>query len=541
MDNTADPSTRTALTSGQHRACRFNALFSLGMTKHLEYSAAIALATIFISVMMLASCARRPAADELVMIIESSPASLDPRVGTDAPSERISQLMFDSLVRRDKHFELQPSLAERWETPDPLTCIFHLRYGVRFHDGRTLTSRDVKWTFDSIIEGKIKTPKASAYRYVDRIDTPDDATIVFHLKEPYATLLSSLSAVGIVPDGAGSDIAQHPIGTGPFRFVSMQQDKDVVIRRNDDYWHAKPKLARVRFTVVPDTTTRALELRKGTADVAENSLTADMIGPLSGEPNLEVEIKPGTTYSYIAMNLRDPILSDVRVRKALAYAIHREPMIRYLWRDQVQAANSILPPQQWAYDPNVRAYDYDPERARELLDEAGYPVRDGARFHLTMKTSTEESTRLMAAVLQQQLADVGIALDIRTFEFATFYADVAKGAFQLFSMRWVGGNEDPDIFEHVFHSTSIPPKRANRGYYSNPAVDELIDAGRRETDREKRKRIYWQLQEILAEELPYISLWYSDNVLVHNKRVRGIEMTPSGNYDFLTTAELADR
>jgi peptide/nickel transport system substrate-binding protein len=489
---------------------------------------------------LLASCARRPAPDELVMILESSPASLDPRIGTDAPSERIYELVFDSLLRRDDHFQLQPSLAERWETPDPLTCIFHLRYGVRFHDGRPLTARDVKWTFDSMLQGTVRTPKASAYRYVDRIDTSDEATVVFHLKEPYASLLWNLSdgAVGIVPYGSGADFAQHPIGSGPFQFVSMQQDKDVVLARNGDYWGTRPKLPRVRFAIVPDTTTRALELRKGTADVAENSLTADMIGPLSKD-NLEVQIKPGTIYSYIAMNLRDPILSDVRVRRALAYAINREPIIRYLWRDEVRPANSILPPQHWAYNPNVHTYEYDPERARKLLDEAGYPVRNGVRFHLIMKTSTEESTRLMAAVFQQQLANVGIALDIRTFEFATFYSDVGKGAFQLFSMRWVGGNQDPDIFEHVFYSSSTPPKRANRGYYSNPRVDALIDAGRRETDREKRKRIYWELQEILAEDLPYINLWYSDNVLVHTRRVRGIELTPAGTYDFLRTAELA--
>jgi peptide/nickel transport system substrate-binding protein len=155
-----------------------------------------------------------------------------------------------------------------------------------------------------------------------------------------------------------------------------------------------------------------------------------------------------------------------------------------------------------------------------------------------MKTSTEESTRLLAAVLQQQLASVGIALDIRTFEFATFYADVQKGAFQLYSLRWIGGNEDPDIFEHAFHSASVPPKRANRSYYANPRVDALIEAGRREIDQTKRKQIYAEIQEILAEDLPYINLWYLDNVLVHSRRVSNVEASHSGNYDFLTTAEL---
>src|SRR2546423_8367033 len=183
-------------------------------------------------------------------------------------------------------------------------------------------------------------------------------------------------------------------------------------------------------------------------------------------------------------------------------------------------------------------YDYSPERARQLLDAAGYRAVNGIRFHLTMKTSTEESTRLFVAVLQQQLRDVGIALDIRTFEFATFFSDVTRGAFQLYSLRWIGGNEDPDIFEYVFHSARFPPRGANRGYYGNPRVDALIDQARSQLDPNTRKQLYAELQSILAQQLPYINLWYQDNVLVHSKRVRNLTLNPSGNYDFLKTAEL---
>jgi len=214
-------------------------------------------------------------------------------------------------------------------------------------------------------------------------------------------------------------------------------------------------------------------------------------------------------------------------------------MIHYLWRDMARPAASVLPPESWAYDGDVRTYPHDPARARQLLDAAGYPERDGVRLHLAMKTSTEESTRLMAAVLQQQLRDAGIALDIRTFEFATFYADVQKGAFQLFSLRWVGGNEDPNIFEDIFSSQSFPPRRANRGYYSNPRVDELIDDARSTVDRESRKRDYDEIQRIVAVDLPYVNLWYFDNVLVHTARVLDLEVSSAGNYDFLKTAELA--
>jgi peptide/nickel transport system substrate-binding protein len=490
-------------------------------------------------VILLSACSRKPDPNTLVMIIESSPINLDPRVGVDGQSQRIDELLFDSLLRHDSQFELQPQLADRWEIPDPLTYVFHLHHGVHFNNGQPLTSRDVKWTFDSLINGKIRSAKAGTFASVSHIDTPDDDTVVFHLKQPYASLLWNLSgAAGIVPYGSGEDFNRNPMGSGPFHFVSAQTDKNVIVERNPYYWGTPAKVSRVEFKVIPDSTTRALELRKQSADIAINSLVADTVVTLERDPNLTVMKAPGTIYAYIALNLRDPSLKDVRVRRAIAYAINVEPIIHYLLRDEARPAYSILPPQHWAYDGDVARYPHDPERARQLLDEAGYPSKNGVRFHITMKTSTEESTRLLAAVLQQQLREAGIALDIRSFESATFLADVTKGAYQIHSLRWIGGNQDPDMFENVFATSSFTPKRANRTFYSNPKVDELIKEGRSTLDQQKRKVIYDQIQQILAEDLPYINLWYLDNVLVHTNRVHGIELTPAGNYDFLRTAEL---
>jgi len=489
----------------------------------------------------LLSCGSKPNPRTLVMIIESSPTNLDPRVGIDASSERIHELIFDDLLERDEHLNVRPALAERWDIPDRLTYIFHLHHGVKFHDGGPLTARDVKWTFDSMLQGKIRSTKTAAYRFVDRVEARDDYTVVFHLKEPFATLLWNLSdgAMGIVPYGSGDEISRQPIGSGPFRFISAEPDKEVIIERNSDYWGEKARLERVRFMVVPDTTTRALELRKGSADIVNNALTSDLVLALEREPNLEVLHGPGTVLNYLAFNLRDPILKDVRVRRAIAFAINRQPMIEYLWRGFAQPAASVLPRQSWAYNAEVPGYDYDPQRARQILDTAGYRAVGGVRFHLTMKTSTEETTRLIAAVLQQQLREVGIAIDIRTFEFATFFSDVTSGAYQLYSLRWIGGNEDPDIFEYAFHSAKFPPHGANRSYYSNSRIDALIDQARSELDQNARKQLYAEIQQILADELPYVNLWYLDNMLVHSKRVQGLTLNPSGNYDFLKTAELA--
>jgi peptide/nickel transport system substrate-binding protein len=494
-----------------------------------------------VTLLVLLSCSTKTDANTLVMIVESSPTNLDPRVGLDAISERIDSLIFDDLLSRGDDLNVAPGLAERWEIPDPLTYVFHLHHGVKFHDGRPLTSRDVKWTFDSLLQGKIRSTKAGVYRFVDHIDAPDDFTVVFHMKERDSTLLWNLSdgAIGIVPYGSGDEVTQHPVGSGPFKFVSAETDRDVVIERNDDYWGEKAKLARVRFDVVPDETTEALELRKGSGDVCFNAyLTPDTIVALARDPALKIERARGTRLAYLAFNLRDPILKDMRVRQAIAYALDRRPMIEYLWRDEAEPARSVLPEQSWAYNPNVQTYNHDPDKANRLLDAAGYAAVNGVRFHITMKTSTDANTRLMVAVMQQQLRKVGIELDIRSFEFATFFSDVTHGAFQMYGLRWIGGNEDPDIFEYAFDSAKFPPNGANRGFYSNPKLDTLIDQARQSVDPAVRKPLYDEVQRILAQDLPYIDLWYLDNVMVHTRRVKDLKLDPAGNYDFLRTAEL---
>src|SRR6516165_3059077 len=296
----------------------------------------VTLISVVLALSLSLSCSKKPDPNTVVVIIENSPTNLDPRVGLDAQSERIGDLLFDSLVRRDQHFELKPFLADSWQILDPETYVFHLHKGVRFHNGRPLTSRDVKWTFDSLLTGKIRSSKAATYSKIVSIDAPDETTVVFHLKEPMASLLWNLSdgAIDIVPYGSGEDFAQHPIGSGSFRFVSAHQDKDVVIERNPNYWATPAHLNRIEFKVIPDATTRALELRKHSADIGINTLTADTVVALRQDKGLTVMQAPGTIYAYIALNLRDPILKDVRVRQALAHAIDTRPIIQYLLRNQ---------------------------------------------------------------------------------------------------------------------------------------------------------------------------------------------------------------
>lgn len=481
----------------------------------------------------------------ITMVIESSPTNLDPRIGTDGQSEHIDSLIFDSLVRRDEHFNIQPWLAQSWETPDPLTYIFHLRDGVRFQDGRPLTSKDVQWTIASILNGTVPSLKSQAYQTVTSIDAPDPLTAIFHLKKPDPALLSSLSdgAIGIIPAGSGRNFGRHPIGSGPFRFVSQEQDKEVVIERNPAYWSPPPagaaSIQRVRFAVVPDQITRALELQKGSADVGVNALSADQVYSLRNDPHLAVDTGPGTVLNYISFNTRDPALRDARVRQAIAFAINRPLIVHALWRGRARLSDSLLPPEHWAWTGDLESYPFDPARANSLLDSAGYKRgKDGIRFHLTIKTSTDETSRTLAVVMQQELRDIGISLEVRSFEFATFYADIAKGAFQMYTLRWIGGNENPDIFRYAHATESFPPHGANRGYYSNPEVDALVAEASATPAQSDRAAIYKRVQQILANDLPAINLWYLDTVIVYNRRLGNIKLSSSGNFDFLRDATL---
>jgi peptide/nickel transport system substrate-binding protein len=267
-----------------------------------------------------------------------------------------------------------------------------------------------------------------------------------------------------------------------------------------------------------------------------------MARTLRSDSHLQVAQAPGTVYQYIALNLEDPLLKQAQVRRALDYAIDRRPLIEHLWRGGARPAASLLPPNHWAFDAAALPLPSpDPARAARLLDEAGLrPGPDGVRARLTMKTSTEETSRLLAAVVQQQLRQIGVAVEIRSYEFATFYADIVKGAFQMYTLRWIGANNDPDIFDYCFHSRRFPPKGANRGRYVNPAVDALLDRARAEMDQQKRRASYLEVQRLLNHDLPYLHLWHFDNVVVHHARVRDLRVYPSGDYDFLKSAELTN-
>jgi peptide/nickel transport system substrate-binding protein len=493
--------------------------------------------------LLLAGCHSQHDANTLQFIIESSPNNLDLRQGTDAQSERVGALIYDALVRKDEHFNLQPSLATSWDRPDALTWVFHLRDGVRFHDGKPMGAEDVAWSMRSMMDGSLITAKGGALAAVERVEVRDPLTVVVRMKHTDNALLFNLSdgLFGVVERGAGKDEGLHPVGTGPFRFVSQVQDKEVVVERNADYWAGAPKIPRVRFQVSPDTISSALELKKGSGDVESNVITLDMVHALRDQPNLRTETGPGSAVIYINFNVNDPVLRDKRVRQAIACAIDKPAMVQALWGGQAILADTLLPPGHWAAasESELPQYPHDVTRALRLLDRAGLkPDAKGVRLRFTLKTSTDETTRLEAQVMQEELRAVGIELTLRSSEFGTFYSDITKGAFQMYILRWIGSNEDPDIFRYAYATQSFPPKGGNRGRYSNARVDALLQAASAETNEDVRRREYVEVQQIVAEDLPVIPLWYPNNHVVHSARVSGVQIDQGGSFGFLRTAEL---
>ena len=494
----------------------------------------------FLAVLVVSSaCLHRPTPNPNILVVgvTSGPNNLDPRIGTDDVSAKTAQLVFNNLMTLDDRLRVAPDLAERLENPDPTTYVAVLRKGVKFHDGHELTSADVVYTFKSLLDPAFVSTRKGAYRMVKTIEARDRYTVAFVLKEPFGSFPVNL-VIPIVPDGAGPNFREHPIGTGPYRFVRYLVDDHLELEPFADYFGGRPRNAGLILKVVPDDIMRGLELRKGTIDIVVNDIAPDIVYQLERDHGLQVVESPGVDYQYIGINMRDPLLRDLRVRKAIGYAIDRQAIVDYLRRGLAAPAAGILPPVSWAFEPSMFTFTYDPARARALLDEAGYADPDGdgpqPRFHLTLKVSNVEFNRLQSAVIQQNLRAVGIALDVRTYEFTTLYADVLKGSFQLFTLQWVGGAvADPDILRRVFHSSQVPPAGFNRGYFQNPTVDRLLDEAAVTTDEDRRHKLYGEVQRHIAEEAPYISLWYKTNVAVAQSTLTGIRIPPIADFTFL--------
>jgi peptide/nickel transport system substrate-binding protein len=486
----------------------------------------------------VAACAppAPPPPGTLVVAVESAIATLDPRFTTDANSSRVSALVASGLTTTAADADARPDLAASWRELSPTELEFRLRPDARFHDGSPVTAADVVATYRSVADPALASPKRDALAVVEEVSAPDPHTVVFRLARPQAAFLDA-TTLGILPAAltpTGPVAPEAVVGAGPFRVAGTLPDGGVELAPHAGWMDGPPALARVRFKVVPDGTVRALELASGAVHLVENAVDPDLLPWLGAHDRLRVVIVPGTTFQYLGVNFRDPRLADRRVRRAFAHAVDRAGIARALLRDTARPATGLLAPTHWAYDGDVATYPYDPERARGLLAEAG--LVPAARA-FSYKTSTVELRRRIAEVFQAEVATVGLRLDVRSYEWATFYEDVRRGRFELFSLAWVGVR-DPDIYYRLFHSSMTPPTGLNRGAYANPVMDRLLEEARDALDRPTRRRLYGEIQQLAAEDLPLIPLWWADTVVVQSRALVGFEPEPDGDLRSLARARL---
>lgn len=499
------------------------------------------------SVACLAGCgtrARRTPDDTLVVLTDGKILNIDPRFSSTNQELKISHLVLPGLMSVDRpSLEPMPDLAESMTQVDATTWQVILRQGLRFSDGAPLTSADVVYTFASMLDPALESPLRGAWaERLSRVEAVDERTVRFQLVEPVATLPSDLE-FGVLSAGAAR--RGQIVGAGAYR-VAVHEAERVLLERNPHYHGPPPPMPWIEVRTVRDANARAIMLVGGSADMTQNGLRMDLVDAVAERARVEVDSGPGVILTYLMMHNEDPLLSDVRVRRAIAHAIDRQSIVDVKFQGRAALATGLLPASHWAYEPDVPVYPHDPARARALLDEAGFQDPDGPggapRFVLSYKTSADPFRLGVARVIAAQLADVGIEVHVRAFEFGTFFTDIKKGNYQIATMQTAAITE-PDYYYTYFHSSRIPsdksPAAHNRWRYRNGRVDELTQAGRREADRQKRLAIYGEVQKIVASELPVVPLWHEDNIVIRHRDVKGYTVLPSASFGGLVQARKA--
>lgn len=501
---------------------------------------------------MAASC--RPKRNAFVIATGDDLVTLDPMGGAsvDVGSERMRQLMFNSLVRKDEHFQYVGELASNIQiAPDGLSVTFALRDGVQFHDGKPFSSADAKYTLDTLMAGKgQKTASfyegsgAARQPYITGVEAPDPRTLIVKLRKPWLPLLANLVPIGIIPTGSADTQKDHPVGTGPFAFVAFGgAPKALDLKANDKYWEGAPKVATLRVVTLKDSSAMQAELLAGRVDCAPapTNLTSDTFTTLNNTGSLKVDQFPGANLAYIGFNLKVKPVDDARFRQAVAYAIDRERIARDLLLNQVKVAHSVLPAESWAYSAGT-VYGYDPAKAKQLLDEMGLkdPDGDGPQMRLAkpviMKLSGgSASTARNAAAIQDYLKQVGIPITLEPVEGNTLTTQQVKGEYEMILRQFIGGNQDPIFLRDLFATASIPPPGGtgwNRSRYSNPELDPILETAVNTADTARAKDLYGQAQAVVSRDVPLLPLWYPNTMVVSRKQVGGIAIKADGDWIF---------
>jgi len=506
------------------------------------------IAAFFLILFLLISAGcRRQRTDALTAALTEPFSTLDTLTSTsasDAAAERIRSLIYNSLIRKNERFEYVGDLASEYTIgEDGKTVTLKLRDGVRFHNGKEFNSADVRYTFDTLFASN--GYKAGAYfetinnqrqPHIVSLETPDPKTVIFVVSRPSLThkLLSNLVAIPIIAEGTAEQLAEKPIGTGPFKFVSYDRSQNIVeLAANTEYWDGAPKFPVLRIKTVPDASAMQAELRTGGVDIAPapSNLPPDAIKQLGTAENLSVQQFEGSNVLYLGFNTTSAPLDDKRIRQAIAYSIDREKLISELLLGQAKIAYSILPDGSWAYSQGKK-YTFDPEKAKQLLKEAGYRNQP-IKFKYSAGNSAFNS---LAQVIQSSLVDSGLNVQIETIDKQTLTKQLNQGQFQMNIGIWIGGNQDPIFLRDLFSTAQIPGAGVNccnRSRYSNPDVDRLLDAAINSTSQEIARELYVKAWDQISDDLPLFPLWYPANIVIANKRLGNIKMSASGDWTFL--------
>jgi peptide/nickel transport system substrate-binding protein len=449
---------------------------------------------------------------EIVFAIGQAPLNLDPRYATDAASERVNRLIYQSLVDFDAQSKPAPSLAS-WLEVNPTEYRFTLNKNrAPFHNGTQLTASDVKATYDSLATLKDSAHTAE-FANVKNIIVVDDGTVVFQLKQADSHFPAKL-IIGILPAkliANNHDFSHSPVGNGPLKFMSWQNKLNLQRVKDGQ---------RISLLEVKDPTVRVLKLLHGEVDLLQGELPPELVKYLQTKPEVLVKTSMGANFSYLGLNMQDPILKNLKVRLAIAYAIDRNAIIQKVMVSNTRVASAILPPEHYTNN-NIALpiYDYNPALAKQLLIEAGVQLP----LKLVYKTSTDAQRVRFATIMQAQMQAAGIDLEIRSLDWGTFFADVKQGNFQLYGLTWVG-IKTPEIYAKAFGSQSIPPKGFNRGRYADAELDALLA---NENWQAAIKRIH--------NQLPYIPLWYEGQFATMRKGINNYSPKTDGNWDDLAT------
>ena len=483
--------------------------------------------------------------DALVEGTIGEASTLIPLLATDSSSHAVAGLVYNGLVKYDKNLNIVGDLAESFEiSPDGLTITFHLHRGVKWHDGAPFSSKDVLYTYNVTVDPQTPTAYAEDFKQVKSISALDYHTVQVKYDSPFAPALASWG-VNILPahllegkDITKSSLARNPVGTGPYRFKEWVSGQKIVLEANKAYFEGRPYIDRFIYRIIPDSSTMYMELKAGAIDLM--SLTpvqyARQTSAKSFTDRFNKYRYPSSTYLYMGYNLRHPLFGDKRIRQAMTAAINKDELIQGVLFGMGQKAHGPIVPGRWAYNPDVKDIGYDPKRAAELLAQAGWKtkngdgilVKDGKPFKFTILTNQGNQQRLMTAqIIQQRLRQVGIDVKIRIVEWAAFLKEfVNKGNFEVVLLAW-SISQDPDMYD-IWHSSKNKPGELNFIGYNNPEVDRLLIEGRNTFDIEKRKRAYFRIQEILADEQPYTFLYVPEALPVVSARIRGVEPAPAG-------------